>query len=271
MNKELLVGILTSGKPEKLERCLQSVNYNSSPHKQIVICNTQNSDYVSQAFNLSKKYGFDFLETESNGTPGKGKNSLLDYFVSTDCEYLFPVDADDYILPFAIDILSSVIEKNRPDAVCLVGGDVLKENGQYIKFPLIKEKSWVRNFFTVRNKTNKKNQTELIKKYFSVLLNTSEKNEGLNRLILLHRDIANRYKYDEKLLISEDVLYHINLKNQNIKYMALESNSIYVYDISDEGIVVETIKENLMEKNISYFLKQCKQISTESLDYVDLS
>ena len=58
---KILVAILTSGKPEKLERCIQSVKSNSSPHEQVVICNTFDENYVSLVSQICYDNDINFL------------------------------------------------------------------------------------------------------------------------------------------------------------------------------------------------------------------
>ena len=108
---KLLVAVLTSGKPEKLARCLKSVNSNSSPHERIVIINTTDNEYISQATQISFDHGFPVRVTESNGTPGRGKNSVLEHFLSTDADWLMQIDGDDYISDGCISRLHYEIEQ----------------------------------------------------------------------------------------------------------------------------------------------------------------
>jgi len=91
----------------------------------VVVCNTLDFSYVEQAAQVAESYGLEFIVTESNGNPGRGKNSVTDYFLTTDFTHLIPVDGDDILLPNAIQILADVVESRNPDVIGLIGGNVL--------------------------------------------------------------------------------------------------------------------------------------------------
>ncbi len=113
--KNLLVGILTDRYPEKLERCIQSIDCQKINVGKVVVCNTLNTDYIPVAKEIAERYNWTFIVTESNGTCSKGKNSVLDYFATTDYDYLTLIDGDDYFEPKSLSILENVIAKHDPD------------------------------------------------------------------------------------------------------------------------------------------------------------
>jgi hypothetical protein len=93
---KVLVAVLTNGKPEKLDRCLKSVNSNSSPHERIVVINITDTESSSLATQISFDNGYAVAKGKCDDDPVKGKMSVLRYFHATTADYLFYVNADDY-------------------------------------------------------------------------------------------------------------------------------------------------------------------------------
>lgn len=110
---EFVVGILTNRDIDKLKRCLNSCG----SHEKFVVCNTLDKAYEAEARELVTSYQVPFFSTESNGTPGKGKNSLLDIFYDTEREYLIPIDGDDYYTEGAIDRIKELVREHKPTAL----------------------------------------------------------------------------------------------------------------------------------------------------------
>ena len=123
----LLVTILTSRDVDKLKRCIESVLPQTSDV--VVVCNTLDFSFVEQARSVAEEYNVEFLVTESNGTPAKGKNSVLEIFRSRSHDYYMQVDADDYLAPDALTKLSKIVGQNpEVDVVVLIDG-VMTYNG----------------------------------------------------------------------------------------------------------------------------------------------
>ena len=121
----LLVGVLTDRYPEKLERCLKSIDGQGTNVGRVVVCNTLDLDHIPLSKAIVEQYGWTFVVTESNGTCSKGKNSVLDYFATTDYDYLTLIDGDDYFEPKSLSILENVIAKHDPDVVGLIGSSAI--------------------------------------------------------------------------------------------------------------------------------------------------
>lgn len=269
---KLLVAVLTNEKPEELERCLQSVNSNSSPQERVVICNTQDTAFVPQAHALASEYGFDFRQTESNGNPGKGKNSLLKYFSETECDYVFPIDGDDYITPNAIDILNSAIQKNNFNALCLVGGKCVSGNDVISTGQLPTYKPWA-NAFREQNPT--KEQWQLMTAYNELMLKHSVDGNWMNRVILVDKWAANILSFDENFSAFDDTHYFIRMKDMDCRNImelkAIDCDDIYMYDISGTGTVVRSL-HNGLTSDIKRFLDITKNLLTENkIEYVEYS
>ena len=94
--------ILTSTNYKALKRHFNSNYSNIEPKDAVVIINTLNKKYSQLAQNFCEKNNIEYYVTESNGTPSKGKNSLLDIFLKSDNEHCVMVDGDDFLTPHGV-------------------------------------------------------------------------------------------------------------------------------------------------------------------------
>ena len=131
MESKFLVTILTSSKLDFLKESYNSImNQDSSNIKYdvVIIVNTLKDEYYEQVkttFNESK-----VVRTESNGFPGKGHNSCVEYFKNhEEYDYLIPLDGDDFFYPFFFKNLEVYLQKPySPDILFLPFSDILTEN-----------------------------------------------------------------------------------------------------------------------------------------------
>lgn len=157
----ILVGILTSSKPDLARLCYDSVasqiTYASPPSEMlqhscsrlhqttdiVVIVNSTNPHHLEDVRSQMPP-GTNIQETESNGKPGKGHNSVLRYFQQhPEYDYLVMVDGDDFLYPRALSRLEHYL-KYEPDILFIAFQDILMP-GLYPKDSNIP-------FITFRNK-----------------------------------------------------------------------------------------------------------------------
>ena len=71
-----------------------------------VIVNSINPEYYGKVSDMiSTRFPkANYIETKSNGKPGKGKNSGIDLFKKEghDYDYIFLIDGDDFFIPHCI-------------------------------------------------------------------------------------------------------------------------------------------------------------------------
>lgn len=238
----ILIGILTSNKLDKLERCLKSAYQQATPSDIVVIINSPNDDYVKKAEKLCKKYYVKTVVTESNGKPGKGKNSVIQYFLSTDYEYLLPVDGDDFLLPNALSILSNVANKNDIDVLGLIDCLALHKN----RYLTVEE--WLRDSEYLSRVVKNISQSNLRKFNLHIerIRRTStEHGNFFNRFVLISRKAAEYIVYDEDMGGAEDVRQGLLLKllhhQEKLKYLLLSNKDVYIHDVSDEGVFFQVL------------------------------
>ena len=243
----ILFAVLTSDKPEKLKRCLQSVNSNSSPHERIVVINTTDNDFASLASSISTEYEFPFHISESNGTPGLGKNSVLDYFQESDHDYLVLIDGDDYLTLDARDEIDQFIETHEFDVLALGETNVLIPDGE------ISTREWLRSRHFLRQIFKSVSRKELseVMSLFNELKHYTTGGVPMNRPFIFTKKGAT-VKFDEELLAAEDSLHNATcLNTDDIDYVVVEDSPIYVYDNTELGRFHLALKDgvnNLADK-----------------------
>lgn len=263
---KFLVGILTSEKIDKLERCINSVLGQVNPTQVIVIINSLDEKYQNLAGDLSDHYGLKYIITESNGKPGKGKNSLLKYFLDTDYTHVVPVDGDDYLCPNAIKILSFESKNHNADVIGLIDGECL------LKDELIDTTSWFvhdeyisRITDSIDPKLYRKFNLQLER----VRRTASEYGNLFNRFVVLSKKGAALINYEEELSGAEDVKQGLLLKLEqakgNIIYKLLSSKNIYVYDVTEQGIYMNLLCKCDIIKESELFWEG---ITKEELDFL---
>ena len=221
----LLVAVLTSRDVEKLKRCIESVLSQTSD--MVVVCNTLDFSFVEQARGVAEAYNLEFLVTESNGTPAKGKNSVLEIFRTRSHAYYMQVDADDYLAPDALSKIATIVDDNPDvDVVGLVDGFVTCNGSATTSNAFLSDGKKVFEFADVQG-TNKLRLAELGK-----LLSN---NLQYNRMLLYSKKAINTFNFDEKFIGSEDIVASYKLYyNPDINYV-LTNVHLYVYDLEDSG------------------------------------
>ena len=223
----ILVTILTSYNEYILYETYLSI-YNQINHKLnytiVIIVNTLNPHYYHNVSKKFKDINIKIIQTKSNGKPGMGHNSVINYFKNNpEYDYLIPIDGDDFLYPQALQQLSKIFSHNP---TVIVGG-----NEDYIS-----------NFKDLYNNDNCYN---LENSYFlktepnihSTIHFNLYGNGTPVRLILLHKTIFNYIKNDkyycEKSKVFDDYLFYLNIldlyysTNINIYYISLKN--IYLY------------------------------------------
>jgi glycosyltransferase involved in cell wall biosynthesis len=111
----ILVSILTSYDIELLKRAIESVKNQykiNIEYDTKIIVNTLKEGYYEQVKELYENE-YEVIETESNGSPGKGHNSVLNLFEKyTQYSHLITIDGDDLFYPCAFQQLVKAIDSN---------------------------------------------------------------------------------------------------------------------------------------------------------------
>jgi cellulose synthase/poly-beta-1,6-N-acetylglucosamine synthase-like glycosyltransferase len=220
----MLVAILTSRDVEKLKRCIESVLPQTSDV--IVVCNTLDFSFVEQARVVAEAYNLEFLVTESNGTPAKGKNSVLEIFRSRSHDYYMQVDADDYLTPDALSKIATIVQQNTDVDVIGLTNNFMTYNGGVTTFEDFFSSADIYKFANVKGSHG----LRLIELGRFVTANLQ-----INRMLFYSKKSVNNFNFDETFIGSEDVVASYKLYyNSDINYV-LTDEHLYVYELQDNG------------------------------------
>jgi len=225
-----LVGILTSDDIEKLERAILNVN---QPYYNpvglwadiVVVANSLDPTYADKAKEVAERNKCKFIVTESNGTPGQGKQSVLDYFLTTPYDYLVPVDGDDYLEDFTriCEIVNErecdvLVQTNQETGVGLnIAEDIIpRQVFEAKEWDMATIKSWKRFGKALRRH------------------NHPVKN-GLNRILCLSQEAAGSFRYLTHLRGSEDVVASAELYSIDKLVKHNTDEFLYVWDYDTNG------------------------------------
>lgn len=249
-----LIAILTSEKIDKLERCIQSVLPQAPISNIVVIINTLDERYKNLAVLLSNMYGVKVVITESNGKPGRGKNELIKYFLSTEFTHVIPVDGDDMLLPNAVDKLTTIIKEKNADLIGLINGlTLLHDEKMSVEDWQKHEIYFKRGFENIDPKNYKKFNLHIAK-----IRRTSVEYDNLfNRFVIISKKAAASINYDEDLAGAEDIKQGLLLKlmqhQGKLNYLLLSSKDVYLYDVTDEGVFFKTLCKSDPDKELKRF------------------
>lgn len=217
-----LVAILTTSDSQACLRSVKSVG----DHNIVIICNSLNPNYYSELCDLMPDS--DIIETQSTGLPGPGKQSVWDYFLSTDYEYLILQEGDDMFYPGGVDKIVTWQSESESDAWWVVGEDILYD-GRYMS-------NWRQlDLQTILSDTGVPGQnlsamTNYMTDIFKLI---TQRGYSHHRIIQINRHIAQTFSYNTKIQGSEDVIMNAKLKlshlRSEITLRVMHSQEICVY------------------------------------------
>jgi len=300
--------ILTSDNPEALERHI-SPEYSNIPKEDIVIViNTLDKKYSEYVVEWCEKNSIEYHITHSNGTPARGKNTLIDLFLKSDNDYMVQVDGDDYLTEHGVwvyDHLSRI--DNPPDVVCLknqlstiLDREYLIENkiNPYVlpleDIPVLKSLYFTADWKSIEeydvvpdfinngcSESDAKIFAEYHKEFYRLQKLYCEDNESHCRVTWLSKKAASRHKFPEHLVVGEDTIFYFNLKHDGLNGdLDVRCNDerppTYVYDQRTPGTVHREVKEGTdwtwMSKynNEVRYLEQSGIVHTEDLPLLNI-
>ena len=237
-NSKFLITLLTSSDSKLLKLSYNTIkkqiNHNFN-YTIVIVVNTLNTQYLQEVSNEFKNIDVEIIETESNGKPGKGHNSLFEIFRKKQYDYLIPIDGDDFLYPYALYQLSKIIHLKNPDILVLQGNDILSWYNDSTNSTDI----YLNNcFYLIKQDEYPDNKWKFNKN--SVNINPFIKNNKFItpiRLILCNRKILNlniTHFYCEKCNVLDDYLFYLHFINIYIKNLLnifiINSNHIYLYN-----------------------------------------
>lgn len=225
--------------------------WSNIPYKDaVVVVNTlNNKNYEKLVQEWCNQKGIECHITESNGSPGKGKNELLKIFLESDDDYMVQIDGDDILTPYGVSLYKNLVNDNPPDSVII-----------YHQWAQTASKYGERKFHTIMNNhdapSNKKKdakaiypQVQQMYRHIKEYKNKVDKLGGIEKAVNIYTqytsDIhdmcrkynekywsdtkqnymvdnhcrpvwysrkAAEYRFDEEMKIGEDTRYYLHLK-----------------------------------------------------------
>ena len=230
-----------------------------------VIINTLDNQYASEVFAWCKQQSIDVEITESNGRPGKGKNSCLDHFLTNSYAHMLLIDGDDFVQPHGVNYYSSIAarKEDAPDGVQIVysksWSNAKKPDTElFCPFPWMEQfRGWAskkeKEYPFLRAKIREVfDDRHRLEKAFKI---HEKQNQTWNyppdsmhymdcaRLILWSRKLAGMIRFREDLIIGEDSLLNYEVRDLSyrgdIYLQKVKDNQqrTYYYDLCNSGIV----------------------------------
>jgi len=267
-----LVSILCSSNIRLLRETVNSVinQINFDDYHIFIVVNTLDEVFYQDVI---REFGYNkheklkkIIRTESNGSPGKGHNSVLEIFYNNyNYENLIKVDGDDFLFPYAIERINNIQTEEKSDVITLVGNcsvsnTIFKYNKQRKVDP--DTDMYCRDYnIQLGFHIQEVNNIRQIDDGFDTLTITPL------RLLCVNRKILSKYMklYNDEMYKGVDieycVIFYKELRNPDYKITHLSDPYIYLYNgINDDSVTKhhdnnigifnhdKNIRDNLLKK-----------------------
>ena len=251
--------ILISSDPGRLWRHF-SPDYSALPREHTeVIINTTSKQDERDLVQFCNDFDISYTVTKSNGTPGKGKNSVLEIFSKSSYDYCVQIDGDDLLTPHGVELYQQIAESgNAPDAICLKNQVVMtpreffcSKNSQPTKFfKITAQQVDFQELYKAMideglSEETAKKYVEYKKEFHRLADRYVEDDETHSRVVFFSKKGA-EYRFSQNRMIGEDTLHYYELKNHHMQGTLNvlcndESPATYIYyQHSESTVSVET-------------------------------
>lgn len=199
-----------------------------NPNHLHIFVNTWDEDYKKWVTDTyAGKYNIHVFDSKLKGSPGQGKNLVLDWFLKSDYDYLVPVDGDDFLWPGSIGKIQKIIERYPADFYHYRYTDmvVTHPNHEKGKIYLADTKDWYKTTYEIHERLDRpdknEHETKLVRYIFDV------------DRIAVETKISARVKYEERTYSTEDVHRNLRLKmlsmTGEMTGISIDSRDLYCY------------------------------------------
>jgi hypothetical protein len=271
--------ILTSTDYDALVRHFNPVYSNIQVEDAVVIINTLDTEYSNRAENFCKENEIEYYITESNGTPAKGKNSLLDIFMKSNNDYCVMIDGDDFLTPHGVWMYKNLETlKDVPDAICLINqksfrrvdGTLYSLQPFTVNYAKLLNSNYYKMFRTEYNLSEEKSKyfESLHYKFYRQHQKYSQDSEVHCRVTWMSKKAA-EFRFNESIVVGEDTLQMFELKNQavlgNLDVRTTdETPATYVYDERTAGTVMKVSKFGSDYEWMDEYLNELEKMEKEN-------
>lgn len=245
---KFLVGILTTRDAEKAKRCIDSVNSNSVDI--VVIVNSPDPEYLKKVEESCA--GHTIIQTECNGTPGKGKNSVLQYFVDSEYDYLLPIDGDDFYTNNGVRQI--VRYTNLLGDVDVMGqlDNRMSYKGEQTDWETFSA-NMAGGTFAAKSRSN----WRMIRQFNKLTTEVFP----FNRILVFSKKAAIRFRYNETIRVADDLLANLELYcDTAINYYTVKEKQWYFYDLTDGGILQSFAANDDNKENMEPFFQRIQEL-----------
>lgn len=261
MSKKYIISLLTSSKLEYLIESYFSLVHQKNHYLDydiLIMVNSLNPNYYKeviyyfQHLDIEKDFKNKVIitQSDSNGKPGKGHNSVLNFFKThSEYDYILTFDGDDFLYPCALERIQSYLQYN-PDICMLPFSDIL--NSQYSQCYGIPLKNNIflnfNNYSTNMLKTWQKHKLSPFDNHIH-FVNTA------GRLIFVSRKALElELYYDENMGLFDDVhiflqVFEASILNKNLNIFMLYDCDIFLYNRLNEDSVTEKLNNKIIDIN----------------------
>lgn len=256
-----LVPILTSYHISLLRRCYESIKRQYEvkfEYDIIIVVNTLKEGYIKEVkeeFKEEIKEGkIEVIETESNGWPGKGHNSLYKIFKERkEYDYMLNIDGDDMFYPCAFQQYEKLLEY-KPDIIHLMLNDyityIYKEKIRHVNL-----KGEFKLYSSFGDERNWWKQLPVENPFSEDI----HKCKTPSRILISSRNVVDKeltypIEFSEKLTLYDDYIAFLSFceahYRKELKVYAISNSNIYLYNAVNDESMSRKFKEIEYEKKI---------------------
>lgn len=260
--KKIMVVILTSSQAQYAYRGYRSIKnqkQHSFNYDIFINVNSLNKNYINEVKEQFKDINdVNIVETESNGKPGKGHNSIIELFQKyTKYDYMFCLDGDDMFYPCAFQQYEQLFNKQpNIDLVHLMINDNVtfeKRDHKNIKL--------MGNFYLYTAMEHQKNWWQE-KKIGNPFKEPLDKCRTPSRILITSRNIfktKTNIRYCEECKLYDDYLAFLNFTQAQLdgelNTIALSDPTIYCYNAINFDGATRNFTQDLHKKEQEIFNK----------------
>lgn len=219
---KIITVVLTSSDAHACHRA-----YQSCEGDRMVVVNTQDPFYYADVKQVLPDAVI--MDTVSNGTPGQGKQCVIDWFLTTDYDYVIMLDGDDFFYPGYLTRLKTWIDLYPANVYGLVNEDILYGGRYFISWRDL-DYDFILGDLDIPDSVRHRMQSYMQRVFGTI----SQAGVPFHRIIMTDRPGAELIKYNTAMSGSEDVLCSAQLKYNhflsNCEYHLVEDSEIYVYN-----------------------------------------
>jgi hypothetical protein len=200
----------------------------------ISIINSKDESFVEEFSHWCKQNRQKYIITESNGTPSKGKNACINFFLNSGYDGLTMLDGDDIVYPTtSIQISRHLNHHHGTDIVIVKPSDQIIQNiGNAHIYDNIYATLWGTHEVSLDYKVGPAQHE---------LFDNRHKSSNLGGHVFYSKKAAQYLKYDETQLLGEDLL----LEFEMLKLHQEGKLAFWLSFASDVQLLDRTTKNNI--------------------------